>query len=108
MSLRSVIVSCFCLAAVSLVAETPEAQKSSVDAIAAIDQQIQNLKNERAQCQLTEAQASDQADQFLNSNDWMNYRQAVTQQTNMQYRMQEIDEQIAELQQKKQQMLNKK
>lgn len=83
-------------------------QNSQLDktgAVATIDQQLQDLRNERAQCQMSANLASDTADRLMDHNDWTGYRQAVNQQTQMQNRVKEIDAQITALEQKKQKTL---
>lgn len=102
---KSFIICALCISSCNLFAENQA--KPTTLSVSAIDRRIKILKDERAQCQLISNEASDKADRFLNSNDWLSYRRCLDIESKMQYRIQEIDEEIDILMHKKQEMMNK-
>jgi len=83
----------------------PNDTSSDVQYIAQIDQEIQDLRNEKARCQMGATEASDDADRFMDLNDWVSYREQVARQSSMQQQMRGIDAEITQLEQKKEKAL---
>ncbi len=78
---------------------------SDAQYIAQIDQEIQDLRNEKARCQMGANEASDEADRLMDLNDWVSYREQVALQSSMQQQMRGLDAQINQLEQKREKAL---
>ena len=65
-----------------------------------IDTQIATLQKQRRQCRLQENIAKREADRFMTQN-WLAYKQEVQKEEMMKERIQQIDKEIQELEQKK-------
>jgi hypothetical protein len=72
-------------------------------AVADIDQEIQKLKDKKKRLQEQRTVAEDQADQLL-SLDWFGYREAEDKEAYLEQHIQLLDQQIEELEQKKQKL----
>lgn len=76
---------------------------STVDAqsqIAALDTQIQKLKNDRDVAAMRAYMAGNTADQVMDK-DWLGYKTAIDKQSQLQELVAQLDSQIAELEKKK-------
>jgi hypothetical protein len=102
MIIRAALLSLFCFSFCNLTGA--ETQKNQTESIASIDEEIRQLKIKQARCNLARKEASDKADRFLNSNDWLSNRRQVAIEIEMENQIEEIKEKIAVLEQKKKQL----
>lgn len=73
---------------------------SNLKANDTLDQKIKSLQMQRLQEKSLRDEASRDADRYF-SQDWLTYRRALLRQEYLEHRIQQIDEQIAELQKQK-------
>lgn len=78
----------------------PSPSKSPAPQPKSIDQQIEQMREERDRCKLRAALAGRKADQLM-TRDWLGYRRAIRVQEMNEERMKALDEQIKTLEQKK-------
>lgn len=88
------------LAAASGTAQTNTSNTDMQSQIAALDNQIQQLKNARDVAAMRAYTAGNTADQVMDR-DWLGYKTALDQQTQFQEQVTKLDGQIAELEKQK-------
>jgi outer membrane murein-binding lipoprotein Lpp len=76
---------------------TPDNQAAQTTTL---DQQIKQLKDERAKAKMQAYVAGSNADQWLGQS-WVNYQQAIAKQEKAEQRVKELDAKIAELEKQK-------